>query len=220
MHFFIKNLLVLSVAYALASCTGVQTNPIQTSGERSIFSYGEFCGPGHPSLGTISTREAARSFLQRRQPRDFIDAACKGHDICYTYKGRLAAECDQALELILVSIGWNYSDEACDNIRRSVVSAMRLVPSYVNSLPFPDFQNRTNPQDPSPTELIQTIPSLVLTVPAQIISGGITLPRPHDRTYDCNPLSDRPLRYLNIAMSERELRISFSDVLNWNSFRI
>ena len=45
--------------------------------------YGNWCGPGHPSDSTNAL-----------PPIDFVDTACKNHDLCYEERGYFNCSCD------------------------------------------------------------------------------------------------------------------------------
>lgn len=80
---------------AITSCSSNDYNERKTSNthestskELSLKIYGNWCGPNHP---------IRKQGIEDPYVVDYVDRACKAHDICYERKGYFNCDCDTAL---------------------------------------------------------------------------------------------------------------------------
>ena len=67
--------------------------------EGSAF-YGNFCGPGRPAHSATDSAKV-EEYFETIEPFDYIDCACKEHDLCYARKGRNDPSCDALFDYIV-----------------------------------------------------------------------------------------------------------------------
>lgn len=87
---------ILALLLLLAACSSTPTSTTKNHGgatpsnskEFSVKIYGNWCGPNHP----IRKPGAADPGVV-----DYVDRACKAHDLCYEKKGYFNCECDMQL---------------------------------------------------------------------------------------------------------------------------
>jgi hypothetical protein len=89
----IKSVLVTSLMVFQLGCGLV--------GEKGVGAYGEFCGAGRPAINESAPLNEKIAALEAVVPYDYIDCACKEHDLCYTRRGQNDHSCDVLLDYIL-----------------------------------------------------------------------------------------------------------------------
>lgn len=99
-----RRVLSVGASVLMAACAsggGIPTSPYASPTEPGlVYKYGNFCGPGVPSLraGDASQRAAE---LRPIAPADDLDMACKVHDICYEVFGHNEPGCDMLMQSLL-----------------------------------------------------------------------------------------------------------------------
>ena len=69
--------------------------------EQGAGTYGEFCGVGRPDVSAFTNEDEKVFALNHVAPTDYIDCACREHDICYARRGRNDKACDALLDYII-----------------------------------------------------------------------------------------------------------------------
>lgn len=83
------------------------------------FRYGNFCGKNWPARrSNVPSEEVAA--LQSIPPIDSLDAACKGHDICYATFGDGTPQCDDILLSEMRRM--RFSDSRCQSIALNIAA--------------------------------------------------------------------------------------------------
>jgi hypothetical protein len=66
--------------------------------------YGNFCGPGRP-CHSYTSADRVSEFFDTIEPYDYLDCACKEHDLCYARKGRNDPGCDALFDYLVDNRG-------------------------------------------------------------------------------------------------------------------
>lgn len=81
--------------------------------------HGHFCGANLPLINTKNKREELQ-ILNKIEPIDLLDAACKEHDICYLEKKTKKSTCDQRLVLDIRKFHNKLENRSCRRLSKSI----------------------------------------------------------------------------------------------------
>lgn len=123
----------LAILMCLSGCAydaNPYVNSVKPTGEKTVFRYGNFCGPSLPdglsSLGIETQRAERVQFIANIVPVDDIDAICKQHDLCYENMGHDNAFCDWSMHSSTDVLSLRFNRAAAQALSMSGISERNI----------------------------------------------------------------------------------------------